>query len=170
MNVFRLLGDSLHYAALLTLPAKIVVTGSSNGISVKAQILYLLVFITRYLDLFTNYVSFYNSFSKLFFIGIATITTVLISLVFPSSDTRKLDTLWVSPLILGPAMAALIWNHEMTIMELLWTFSIFLEAIVMLPQLHLSTKTKPNRVILIYMALMGSYRLFYCFNWIFRYH
>ena len=55
-------------------------------------------------------------------------------------------------------------------MEILWTFSIFLEAIVMLPQLHLSTKTKPDRVILIYMALMGSYRLFYCFNWIYRYH
>ena len=34
------------------------------GISGRAQILFMIVFICRYLDLFTNYVSLYNSLMK----------------------------------------------------------------------------------------------------------
>jgi ER lumen protein retaining receptor len=39
------------------------------GISFKSQALYVTVFITRYLDLFHTWVSFYNFIMKLFFIG-----------------------------------------------------------------------------------------------------
>lgn len=40
------------------------------GISFKTQVLYVVVFFTRYLDLFLgDYVSIYNTFMKLFFIG-----------------------------------------------------------------------------------------------------
>lgn len=40
-----------------------------SGISLKTQELYVMVFATRYLDLFTNYVSFYNTVMKLVFLG-----------------------------------------------------------------------------------------------------
>lgn len=39
------------------------------GISLKTQELYALVFATRYLDIFTNYISFYNTIMKLIFLG-----------------------------------------------------------------------------------------------------
>ena len=40
------------------------------GISFKTQALYVAVFVTRYLDLFLGeWVSFYNTLIKLFFIG-----------------------------------------------------------------------------------------------------
>ena len=39
-----------------------------TGLSLKTQALYVLVFITRYLDIFTHWVSLYNTFMKLFFI------------------------------------------------------------------------------------------------------
>lgn len=39
------------------------------GISLKTQELYALVFATRYLDIFTHYVSFYNTVMKLIFLG-----------------------------------------------------------------------------------------------------
>jgi ER lumen protein retaining receptor len=40
------------------------------GISFKTQALYVVVFVTRYLDLFLgSWVSFYNTVMKLFFIG-----------------------------------------------------------------------------------------------------
>jgi ER lumen protein retaining receptor len=38
------------------------------GISIKTQELYLLVFLTRYLDLFTTFYSFYNSIMKILYI------------------------------------------------------------------------------------------------------
>jgi ER lumen protein retaining receptor len=39
------------------------------GISLKTQELYALVFASRYLDMFTSYVSFYNTVMKLIFLG-----------------------------------------------------------------------------------------------------
>ncbi len=44
---------------------------SSIGISLKTQELYLLVFITRYLDLFTAWHSLYNTSMKIIYIGIS---------------------------------------------------------------------------------------------------
>jgi ER lumen protein retaining receptor len=40
-----------------------------TGISFKTQALYVVVFLTRYLDLFTHFVSIYNSVMKVFFIA-----------------------------------------------------------------------------------------------------
>jgi ER lumen protein retaining receptor len=43
---------------------------ATTGISFKTQLLYFVVFITRYIDLLTGpYVSLYNTVMKLFFIG-----------------------------------------------------------------------------------------------------
>ena len=42
---------------------------SCPGISFKTQALYVTVFVSRYLDLFTTWVSLYNFAMKLFFIG-----------------------------------------------------------------------------------------------------
>jgi ER lumen protein retaining receptor len=42
---------------------------SVPGISFKTQALYVTVFVTRYLELFTKWVSLYNLVMKIFFIG-----------------------------------------------------------------------------------------------------
>lgn len=78
MNIFRLLGDMLHVVAIELLLVRIWNTQSCAGISGKSQILLLLVSLTRYLDLVTNFVSLYNTFLKLLFIGTGTITVYLI--------------------------------------------------------------------------------------------
>merc|ERR1711971_688509 len=48
MNFFRLLGDVSHLLAILILLLKIWKTRSCAGISGKSQILFLVVFVTRY--------------------------------------------------------------------------------------------------------------------------
>ena len=78
MNFFRLLGDLCHLFAIIWLPLKIWKTRSCSVVSGKSQLLYLLVFISRYLDLFTNFVSYYNTFMKIFFIAATAGTAVLI--------------------------------------------------------------------------------------------
>ena len=72
MNIFRLIGDLCHLFAIIWLPLKIWRTRSCSVVSGKSQLLYLLVFISRYLDLVTNFVSFYNTFMKIFFIAVTT--------------------------------------------------------------------------------------------------
>jgi len=57
MNVFRLAGDMTHLASCLVLLLKIYGTKSCRGVSLRTQELYLLVFVARYLDLFTSFIS-----------------------------------------------------------------------------------------------------------------
>ena len=57
MNIFRLLGDMSHLATYAYLIARLREKRNCTGISLKTQELLLLVFITRYLDLFTNFYS-----------------------------------------------------------------------------------------------------------------
>uniref|UniRef100_A0A914VHX6 ER lumen protein-retaining receptor n=1 Tax=Plectus sambesii TaxID=2011161 RepID=A0A914VHX6_9BILA len=68
MNIFRLAGDLAHLVAIVILLLKIWKTRSCAGISGRSQLLFALVFASRYLDLFTNYVSLYNSAMKVFFL------------------------------------------------------------------------------------------------------
>ena len=77
MNIFRLFGDLSHLLAIVLLLMKIWKTRSCAGISGKSQILFLVVFVTRYLDLLTSFISLYNTVMKIFFIGSAAGTVYL---------------------------------------------------------------------------------------------
>jgi len=69
MNLFRLVGDMCHVVSILVLLLRLRVTKNAIGISIKTQELYLLVFLTRYLDLFTTYYSLYNTIMKILYIS-----------------------------------------------------------------------------------------------------
>ena len=86
MNIFRLFGDLSHLLAIVLLLLKIWKTRSCAGISGKSQILFLVVFVTRYLDLLTSFISLYNTVMKIFFIGSAAGTVYLMYLKFKVSE------------------------------------------------------------------------------------
>ena len=69
MNIFRFVGDMCHLGSILVLYLRLKVTKNAAGISIKTQELYLLVFITRYLDLFTTFYSLYNTLMKILYIS-----------------------------------------------------------------------------------------------------
>ena len=85
MTVFRLFGDLSHLLAIVLLLMKIWKTRSCAGISGKSQILFLVVFVSRYLDLFISFISLYNTVMKLFFISSAAGTVYLIYQKFKAS-------------------------------------------------------------------------------------
>ena len=68
MNLFRFAGDMCHVLSIVVLLLRLRVTKNAIGISVKTQEMYLLVFVTRYLDLFTDYYSMYNTVMKIVYI------------------------------------------------------------------------------------------------------
>ena len=82
MNIFRLFGDLSHLLAIVLLLLKIWKTRSCAGISGKSQILFLVVFASRYLDLLTSFISLYNTVMKIFFIGSAAGTVYLMYVKF----------------------------------------------------------------------------------------
>ena len=171
MNIFRLLGDVSHLVAIVILLLKIWKTRSCAGISGKSQALFLAVFVSRYLDLLTNFVSLYNTVMKIFFIASAAGTVYLMFVKFKATYDGNHDTFRVE-FLLGPvALLALVLNHEFSVMEVLWTFSIYLESVAILPQLFMVSKTGEAETITShYLFALGSYRALYIFNWVYRYH
>ncbi|KAK0400682.1 hypothetical protein QR680_015392 [Steinernema hermaphroditum] len=171
MNLFRLCGDLSHLFAILILLLKIWKTRSCSGISAKSQILFALVFVTRYLDLMTSYISLYNSVMKVFFILSSLATVYLMLIKFRSTYQREQDIFRVEILVLPAAILALLINNQFTPMEVLWTFSIYLEAVAILPQLFMLQRTGEAETITAhYLFALGSYRALYLLNWVYRYY
>jgi ER lumen protein retaining receptor len=83
----------------------------------------------------------------------------------PSIDTFRIEYL------LGPCVVlSLIFNYKFTFSEILWSFSIFLESVAILPQLFMLQRTgEADTIDTHYLAALGAYRALYIPNWIYRY-
>ncbi|XP_044252594.1 ER lumen protein-retaining receptor [Tribolium madens] len=170
MNIFRLTGDLAHLLAIIILLLKIWKTRSCAGISGKSQILFAIVYTTRYLDLVTTYVSAYNTLMKIFFLASSFATVYLIYVKFKATYDHNHDTFRIEFLILPAVILALLINHAFTPLEILWTFSIYLESVAILPQLFMVSKTgEAESITSHYLFALGSYRGLYILNWIYRY-
>lgn len=170
MNIFRLAGDLSHLLAIIILLLKIWKTRSCAGISGKSQILFAIVYLSRYLDLFTTFISVYNTFMKFVFIGSSLATLYLMYVKFRATYDHNHDSFRVEFLLIPCVLLGLLINHDFTVLEVLWTFSIYLESVAILPQLFLVSKTgEAESITSHYLFALGSYRALYILNWIYRY-
>jgi hypothetical protein len=91
--------------------------------------------------------------------------------------TREREKAWKwgayaagASLVAAP-LISIIFNgwQQSTFAEILWTFSIILESVCVLPQLILLRQTTvPTVIDSFYLVTLGSYRAFYLLNWIYR--
>ena len=168
------------------------IKGNASGISLKSHTLYLLVFVARYVDLFITFFSWYNTIMKVFYIA-TTLTIIAIVLnVEPAKSTYSAaqDSVRHWNLVVGVAVFAtlihLVGGGVLNIkgssgqefevhfenysgLLLLWTFSVCLEPLAMIPQLYIFFKNRLlNKDVRIAILLMGLYRIFYISFWISR--
>lgn len=146
-------------------------TNSCSGISFKSQALYLIVYITRYMDLFWTFTdSAYNTIFKLLFLASSGYTIYLMTTAYKPTHDPNLDTFRVQYLLGGSLALAIIYPYAYTPSEILWAFSIWLESVAILPQLFLLQRTGEAETITThYLFALGSYRALYIPNWIWRY-
>ncbi|KAI8388085.1 ER lumen protein retaining receptor [Radiomyces spectabilis] len=170
MNIFRLVADLMHLASIFILLLKIRSTRSCVGISFKSQLLYAIVYLTRYLDLVTKWVSLYNTCMKVFFIASSLYVIYLMRFKFKATYDASLDTFRVEYLLGVAAILGVAFTYHYTVMEILWSFSIWLESVAILPQLFMLQRTGEAETITThYLFALGAYRGLYLFNWIYRY-
>ncbi|KAE8714547.1 ER lumen protein-retaining receptor [Hibiscus syriacus] len=180
MNIFRLAGDMTHLLSVLVLLLKIHTIKSCAGISLKTQELYAVVFATRYLDIFTSYISPYNTMMKLIFLGssFSIVWYMRYHKIVRRSYDKDQDTFRPYILMLPCLILALLINEKFTFKEIstsfflfvMWTFSLYLEAVAILPQLVMLQRTRNiDNLTGQYVFLLGAYRALYILNWIYRY-
>ncbi|XP_071131129.1 ER lumen protein-retaining receptor 1-like [Mytilus edulis] len=170
VNIFRFCGDMLHVVAIIILLSYIWKSQSVFGISGKSQILFALVFTTRYVDLFTSFISVYTNSLKVVYIITSYVTLYLIYIKFRYTYDKSNDTFRAEILIMSSGVLAVFVNHYFSPFEFCWTFSIYLESVAILPQFFMIIKNGDvERMIGYYLTAMGSYRALYIMNWMYRY-
>ncbi|KAI3982399.1 hypothetical protein MKX01_041237 [Papaver californicum] len=172
MNIFRFAGDMTHLISVLVLLLKIYATKSCSGISLKTQELYALVFLARYLDLFTDFISVYNTVMKIVFIvsSSAIVWCMRMHPMVRRSYDKELDTFRHYFLIGGCILGALLVHEKFTFQEIFWAFSLYLEAVAILPQLVLLQRSgNVDNLTGQFVFFLGAYRALYILNWIYRY-
>eukprot|EP00921_Rhytidocystis_pertsovi_P004421 GHVQ01007685.1.p1 GENE.GHVQ01007685.1~~GHVQ01007685.1.p1 ORF type:complete len:224 (-),score=16.37 GHVQ01007685.1:85-756(-) len=173
MNAFRFCGDMLHVASILCLLWKLRKSKNCVGISSRMQEMYAIVFCCRYLDLLYHFVNVYNSAMKVVFIVSTFYLIYLIRYKPPISQTydNKADGFPYHIYLIPPAAILTIFTTEVySFHGILWTFSIWLESVAIIPQLVLLQHLREvENLTSHYVACMGLYRAFYILNWVYRY-
>ncbi|NXY91262.1 ERD23 protein, partial [Alcedo cyanopectus] len=178
MNIFRILGDVSHLLAIIILLLKILKSKSCAGdsslvwqMSHNTCALFALVFTTRYLDLFTTFISVYNTVMKVIFLLCAYVTVYMIYMKFRKTFDSENDSFRLEFLLVPVTGLSFLENHSFTPLEILWTFSIYLESVAILPQLFMISKTGEAETITThYLFFLGLYRALYIANWVWRYY
>lgn len=159
---------------MLLLVVKLHKSKSCVGVSCRMQEMYLIVFCCRYLDLLWSFISLYNTVMKLVFITTTAYLIYLMRLKAPVCTTyeRSQDSFQYEIAFLIPAaLLGVVTAEEHTIADMLWTASIWLESVAILPQLVLIQKMKEvENLTSNFVGCMGAYRFFYILNWIYRYY
>eukprot|EP00929_Paragymnodinium_shiwhaense_P004954 TRINITY_DN106275_c0_g1_i1.p1 TRINITY_DN106275_c0_g1~~TRINITY_DN106275_c0_g1_i1.p1 ORF type:complete len:219 (+),score=38.49 TRINITY_DN106275_c0_g1_i1:162-818(+) len=173
MNIFRLCGDMLHVGSLLLLLHKLHKNKSCTGVSCRSMELYAGVFVLRYVDLLWSYISLYNSFMKSMFI-ISTFYLIYLMRYEPPVATtydREKDNFRYELYLLPPCvLLGLFTSHDWSVPELMWTTSMWLESVAIVPQLILLQRIRDvENLTANFVFAMGAYRFFYILNWIYRY-
>lgn len=178
MNIFRFSGDMLHVFSFVVLFAKVFKSKTVEGVSLKTQELYLLVFCTRYLDLFFVHpfydsLTLYNTCMKILYISASAGIVYLFRGKEPwkTSYKKEEDSFLHLQFAVAPcAVLALFIHSYFSFFEILWTFSIYLEAIAIMPQLILLQRYgNVENITANYVFVLGAYRAMYILNWIYRY-
>lgn len=170
MNIFRLFADLSHMVSRGLLIYSIETNRSVDGLSLKTQAIYVIVFVLRYVDLLFKFVSIYNSLMKMFFISTSVYTVYLMIRKYPKRIREDTDTFPVKYLGMFACVLSLIFTHSYSLRELSWSFSIWLEAIAIIPQLYMLQKTgSAENITTHYIFALGIYRGLYIPNWLYRY-
>lgn len=171
-----------HVFSILVLLLRLRVAKNAAGISLRTHELFLLVFLTRYTDLFTTYYGIYNSVMKVLYIGSTASIVYAIRYKQPicSSYDKAQDTFRHFEFAILPCIILAVLTHLISgegkgldlarnAQELLWVFSIYLEAVAILPQLIVLQRFREvENLTGNYIFFMGAYRALYIFNWVYR--
>lgn len=89
----------------------------SSGLSGKSQVLFALVFSTRYLDLVLTFISVYNTVMKVIYLVCAYGTVYLMLVKFKATYDSNHDTFRIEFLLIPVAGLACLVNHEFSVLE-----------------------------------------------------
>lgn len=119
----------------------------------------------------------YNSFMKVAYISATTSIVYMIRFKEPykSKYDKSQDSFLHMKFAVAPcavlALVSSLVKRELNPIDILWTFSIFLEALAIVPQLFVLQRYREvENLTGHYVFFLGAYRFLYILNWVYRSH
>ena len=156
IQIFRFIGDGLMLLSRIIMLKKIYDSKSVSGLSLKTQMLYLIVYICRYLDLtwvtykrvsfgkeYIKWLEIYNSWFKIFLIFYHFYILYLIGVKFKKTYHKRYDSFPLSViLVLGCIISFVLSYRLFFFADFCYTLSLILESVAILPQLVMTQESE----------------------------
>lgn len=166
-NIFRYTADFSHVLSILVLIYRMIGRKSCAGVSLKTRVIYLIVFLCRYVNSGFFAPPMYNLIFKTFYICSTSLVIVLMLTKFRRTYDKRHDSFSMIILVVMCVPLALVSTRNYSVGEVLWTFSLWLESVAIIPQLFLIKRNQRVDVVTKdHVFFLGLYRLFYVLNWI----
>uniref|UniRef100_A0A7S2QMZ2 ER lumen protein-retaining receptor n=1 Tax=Zooxanthella nutricula TaxID=1333877 RepID=A0A7S2QMZ2_9DINO len=167
-NAFRLVGDALHLAGMVLGLTCVVGARSVEGFSRKTQVLYQLVYVTRYLDVLFHKQVMYLLLFKVAF-NLLTAAMLVAFTLWQDTYCFEADSCNIVAIVLPAAVVAYAASHGDTAVKELWTYSEFIEPFALVPQYIMCYRVPRVRpAVVLYVFCVGGYRTLYICNWIYK--
>jgi len=168
-NIFRYLADFSHLVSVCLLLQKMLSKKSCYGVSLKTQVLYLVVFCARYVNRGLFYPPLYNVLFKAFYIVSAAAVVVLMKTRLRASYEKRHDTFHVAFILVLCLPFAYFSMSFKSFESFMLAYSLWVESVAIVPQLVLLGRSRK----LVVMTrdcifFMSVYRLFYVMNWVYK--
>ena len=173
INLLVLQADLVHLYSFTVIIFMIIDESSCKGISSKAFEIYLLVFFTRYFEIFIIYTSLYDKIMAILFIGINITILYLVRINNKYSidyDRNKYDNFPYIYLILFALFMTIFINKDYSFLGLISSFSLWLESVAVFPIITIIIKNTDNLGYLAnYLGALCFYKFFHIINLIYYY-
>jgi len=173
-DAFRHVGDVTHLLALALCIAVVLRESGTDGVSFKTHLLFFIVFSARFLNIFFCDQSIYLILYKVL-LWTGTLKIVIFMWALGSREDKR-DTLPLAVVLVPTFLLTMVFgvysvqDHGL-IVEFLWIFSMYLEAVAMLPQYIYCYRDADNTCYLVsaYVLTMGGYRMVFGLSWAYHY-
>ena len=168
-NIFRYIADFTHLFSVLILLYKMITKKTSVGVSLKTHIIYLSVYLFRYINSAFFSPPLYNILFKIFYIAAEVVIIVLIKFVYKRTYEVRQDNFRIIFIYLLCLPLAYFTAPRSTWYILCHSYSLWLEPFAIIPQILLFSRSRKIDVMgKDYVFLLSIYRLFYLLNWIYK--
>jgi len=161
----------LHLVGVLIFILTVFRNNGVTGFSKKTQIIYFLIYVSRYLDLFTRWhaMAAYLIVFKITFI-ILSIVSLILFYIYRSTYEKPKDSCSLFLILIACLILTVLLSKKPILLELAWTFSEILEAVCLVPQYVFRYRDNDNTDmgVFIFIFCLGGYRVLYMCNWIYR--
>lgn len=168
-NIFRYIADTSHLVSIALLLYKMHEKKTCVGVSLKTNILYLSVYLLRYINPYLFDPPLYNLVFKIFFICTSIYIIYLIKVKYNPTYEVRHDTFRIIFVYVVSLILALLTTPSYNIFFITHSYSLWIEAFAIVPQLFLLNRSSKIDIInRDYIFFLSIYRLFYLINWLYK--